>query len=92
MKGYFSVNRTFKSIFCGIGGFALTLAILIFGRNLIRGTSLEDGLRDFWNWAISAMSGFSCGYAWKINDEKKKASEQKDDDPKDDVPKDKFEE
>ena len=77
MKGYFSVNRTFKSILCGIGGFALTLAILIFGRNLIRGTSLEDGLRDFWNWAIAAMSGFSCGYAFMINDAKKKDNDQK---------------
>ena len=86
------MNKTLKYILGGIGGFALTMLILTGGRSLIRGTPFEAGFRDFWNWAISAMSGFSCGYAWKINDEKKKAAEQKDDDPKDDDPKDKFEE
>jgi hypothetical protein len=63
--------KTLKVILCGIGGFAAALLILA-GGALIRGTPFADGFKSFWNWAIAAMSGFSCGYACKINDEKKK--------------------
>ena len=73
------MNKTLKYILCGIGGFALTMLILTGGRCLIRGTPIEAGLRDFWNWAISAMSGFSCGYACRLNDAKKKDDDGKDD-------------
>lgn len=67
-----SVNKTLKCILVGIGGLALTMVILCGGRYLIRGIPFEAGFKDFWNWTISAMSGFSCGYACKINDDKKK--------------------
>lgn len=66
------MKETLKYILVGIGGCAVTMLILTGGRCLIRGTSFEAGLKDFWNWAISAMSGFSLGYACRINDEKKK--------------------
>ena len=71
------MNKTLKYILLGIGGFALTMVILCGGRSLIRGVPFEAGLRDFWNWAISAMSGFSCGYAARVNDEKKKGNGEK---------------
>ena len=54
------MNKTLKYILCGIAGCALTMLILVGGRHLIRGISVEAGLKDFWNWAISIMSGFSC--------------------------------
>ena len=72
------MKKTLITILCGAGGFTLTMLILVGGRNLIRGTSIGDGLKDFWNWAISAMSGFSCGYAWRINNEKKKQDKNPD--------------
>ena len=72
------MNKILKYILLGIGGFALTMLILCGGRYLIRGTPFEAGLKDFWNWAISTMSGFSCGYAARINDAKKKDEGKKD--------------
>ncbi len=65
------MNKTLKYILCGIAGCALTMLILVGGRHLIRGISIEAGLKDFWNWAISIMSGFSCGYARRLADQKK---------------------
>ena len=64
--------RIIKYILAGIGGTALAMLILAGGGSLIRGASFSDGLRNFWNWAISLMAGFSCGYAWWYNDTHKK--------------------
>ena len=45
--------------------------ILAGGGALIRGTPFADGFKSFWNWAIAAMSGFSCGYTYWYNHTKK---------------------
>jgi L-asparagine transporter-like permease len=63
--------KTLKVILCGIGGFAAALLILTGGGALIRGTPFADGFKSFWNWAIAAMSGFSCGYTYWYNHTKK---------------------
>lgn len=60
--------RIIKYILAGIGGFALAMLILTGGSTLIRGTPFADGFKNFWNWAIALMGGFSCGYAWWYND------------------------
>ena len=57
------MKKKILSILCGIGGFAMTMLLLTGGHTLIRGIPFEDGLKDFWNWAIAAMAGFSFGYS-----------------------------
>ena len=62
------MGRIIKYILAALGGAALAMLILAGGGSLIRGTSFADGLRSFWNWAISLMAGYSCGYSWWYND------------------------
>ena len=66
-----------KSIHCGIGGLAASILILAGGRSLIHGGTFADGLREFWNWAIAAMAGVSCGYSYWYNETKKKDKDDK---------------
>ena len=61
-----------SGILCGIGGLAASILILAGGRSLIHGGTFADGLREFWNWAIAAMAGVSCGYSYWYNQAKKK--------------------
>jgi hypothetical protein len=72
MKG-----RTILTILCGIGGLAASILILAGGRSLIHGGTFADGLREFWNWAIAAMAGVSCGYSYWYNETKKKDKDDK---------------
>ena len=67
MKG-----KTILTILCGIGGCAASILILAGGRSLIHGGTFADGFREFWNWAISAMAGISCGYSYSQHSRKEK--------------------
>ena len=67
MKG-----MTVMTILGGLRGFALSLLILVGGRRLIHGIPFADGIRNFWNWAISAMAGISCGYSYSQHSRKEK--------------------
>ena len=64
-------------ILSGIGGFAVSMLILAGGRALIHGGTFENGLSDFWNWAIAIMAGISCGYSYWYNDNKKNNNDKK---------------
>ena len=64
-------------ILCGIGGFAATMLVLAGGRALILGSTFADGFKEFWNWAIAAMAGVSCGYSYWYNRAKKKDGQKK---------------
>ena len=70
-------GRTILTILCGIGGLAASILILAGGRSLIHGGTFADGLREFWNWAIAAMAGVSCGYSYWYNETKKKDKDDK---------------
>jgi len=70
--------KILKTILCGIGGLALAMLILVGGGTLIRGTPFQDGIKSFWNWAISLMAGFSCGYSYWYSSTHKNDKDQKD--------------
>ena len=71
-------SKTILTILCGIGGFAASFLILAGGRSLIHGGTFADGFREFWNWAIAAMAGVSCGYSFWNNGTRKKDNKDKD--------------
>ncbi len=68
------MNKVTKNILYGIGTFVLCMVIITLIRFLIKGISIEDQLKDWWNWTVAAFGGISAGWSSYNKD---KAKEEK---------------
>lgn len=66
------MSKSTKAILTGVGTFVLCAVLIIGLRTLIHGTSIEDNLKNVWNWAIAAFGGISSGWSSWAKDSKGK--------------------